>query len=1068
VSDASLTRPGARIGPYVLVRRLGAGGMGEVFLARDPRLEREVALKLLAPALTRDADHLARFRREALALAALNHPNIASIYGFEEVAGGTTVLVLERVEGESLGERLGRGALPIDEALHVCAQIAQALEAAHERGVVHRDMKPGNVMIGPRGLVKVLDFGLAKRTGGLLEIGGKLPEPPPAPPAPPAAAAPAAPISSGTFRRGPLMPPLPATPGSEDAATVVTPAPTPVTADTPTVFGTAPPASTGGPPLTEIGMAVGTPGYMSPEQVVAGEQDERTDVFAFGCVLFECLSGRRAFTGADVFKTMAAVLTDPVDFGRLPARTPARVRTLLERCLAKQAEQRLPDIRSARIELEEALGIRHATALRDGEAWKVPNNLPAQATSFVGREGALRECERLLSGTRLLTLAGMGGSGKTRLALRLAETQMEAHREGTWFIDLAPLQSDERVVEAAAAALGVHEEAGRTTKQSLLEHIGSRAMLLVIDNCEDVLAGAAALASALLAACPQVRVVATSREPLSVAGETVFAIPTLALPAKADVASAEASEAVRLFVARAAVAQPDFTLLPESVPAVVEICRRLDGIPLAIELAAARVKVLAVEQIRARLDDRFKLLTVSGTARTGAAARQQTLRATIQWSWDHLAPPEQALLRNLSVFVDGWTLERATAVVEENADEFEVLDLLTRLVEKSLVVVERGAAGATRYRFLETVWRFALEMLEASGGTAAVRSRHLAAYLAFAEASEPGLVSLKQGEWFADVGREQGNVLAALDWCAKVEDGGRMAMQLTTCVSRFWAMRGQYVLGLRAMQTALALAGPVSTTLRAKALVRACGFAMTQNNTAVAWPLAEESLAICRALNDRKGVARALSALGVAAFYDADLETAERIGREGRDIYQELGERRGVALVNHNLACIAWYRGDAPRTKELYLEALAELERLGDQSNQTMTQAGLGMTELALPQPDLAFALAQFRASLAGSRSAGQAREAVYLVEAVAHYAMFADRPAPAARLVGGAAAIRARLGSPLMPLESDEIDRLLARIRERIGSDGAEVAMASGRALAFEQVLDEVQAQIDAPPAAG
>jgi len=634
---------GTRLGPYEILGELGAGGMGEVYLGRDLRLDRDVALKVLPHRVAADPEAVARLRREALTLASLTHPNIAAIYGFEESPDGPLVLALERVEGETLASRIARGALPTEMALQVCAQIAQALEAAHERGVIHRDVKPANVIIGPRGLVKVLDFGLARR---------------------------------GPEHMSPASPPLATEAG--EGVTVALPQP-------------------------DSGVILGTPGYMSPEQVRASDVDERSDVFAFGCVLYECLTGRRAFQGGDLGDTLRATLAGDVDLSALPPSTPERVRALLRRCLEKKPEDRLPTMRSARNELEEALGIRRASALREGESYSTPHNLPARTTSFIGRTSLLEECRRALGASRLLTLAGMGGTGKTRVAIHLAESLLAEYPDGVWFVDLSPLADSRRVADVAAETLGVADVPGLTPLMSLIKHVRDRRMLFVLDNCEEVLEGAGELASSLLRSCPATRVIATSRRALGLEGESVLAVPPLATPAAADalpLESVRVCEAVRLFVDRAIAVQPSFALDTANAPTVAEICRRLDGIPLAIELAASRIRMLDAEQIRDRLHDRFKLLARPGS---GASSRQQTVKSVIQWSWDHLLPPEQDLMRRLAVFTGGWALDRATAVCSDHGDEFEVLDLLTRLVEHSLVVVDRDANGQARYRFLESV-----------------------------------------------------------------------------------------------------------------------------------------------------------------------------------------------------------------------------------------------------------------------------------------------------------------------------------------------------------------------------
>ncbi|HSQ58917.1 MAG TPA: protein kinase [Acidobacteriota bacterium] len=381
---------GARLGIYEILGPLGSGGMGEVYLARDTRLRREVAVKVLPAALAADDGWRERFIREAQILASLNHPKIATIHGLEETPDGGRFLILERVEGDTLAARLRNGALPVPEAIDVCGQIAVALEAAHGKGVVHRDLKPGNVMITPAGDVKLLDFGLASSAGA--GIGAE-----------------------GTSRA---------------VGAVVT-------------QSARPDAST----------MMGTPGYMSPEQVRGEEQDRRTDIFSFGCVLYECLSGRRAFSGKTAPEAMGAVLYATPDLGALPGGTPDGIRTLLERSLEKDRSRRLRDIGDARIEIDAAKG-RRDTRVMPAVATPL-HNLPKPRTSFVGRERELAECSRLLDENRVLTLTGVGGSGKTRLALKIAETRGSAHKDGVWFVDLAPVQEEVRVPVAVATVLGV-------------------------------------------------------------------------------------------------------------------------------------------------------------------------------------------------------------------------------------------------------------------------------------------------------------------------------------------------------------------------------------------------------------------------------------------------------------------------------------------------------------------------------------------------------------------------------------------------------------------------------------
>ncbi|TMA34678.1 MAG: tetratricopeptide repeat protein [Deltaproteobacteria bacterium] len=992
--------PARRLGPYQIVGQLGAGGMGEVWLARDTRLEREVALKVLPAQLSVSPEALAGFRNEALALASLNHPNIATIHGFEEIPGGPMVLVLERVEGESLASRLARAPLAVDEALQIAAQIAYALEVAHERGVVHRDLKPGNVMLGPRGLVKVLDFGLAKRTHGLVQAPAD------------GQASPAGPPAQGS--------------------------------------GSAPAQG----PATVSGPVAGTPGYMSPEQVLAGTQDQRTDVFAFGCVLYELLSGRRAFPADDPYVAMAQVLNDTPDPAALPERTPGAIRALLERCLAKDPQARPAAMRELRIQLEESLGIRRASALREGGAVATPHNLPAPATSFVGRAETLAACTRSLGETRLLTLTAIGGAGKTRLALMLAESQLDTFRDGVWFVDVAPLTEPARLVESLAAALDVRDEPGRTLLDGVLARLAARRALVLLDNAEAQSEACAELASHLLRACPQVKLVVTHRASLGVEGETLFSVPPLSVPDAGvrDAGAAAVSEAVRLFCERARAASPAFELTDASAATVAEICRRLDGIPLALELAATRVRLLGVEQIRARLGDRFKLLTRSAS---GPPSRQQTVLAVIQWSWDHLLEPEQDLLRRLAVFTGGWTLERATAVCADGGDEFEVLDLLTRLVERSLVVVQHGLDHGTRYRFLESVWRFALDQLEGHLEHEPLRERHLAVYLALAEHSETAMSGPGLPAALRELTAEEDNLLAAFAWCARADSGAEQGLRLAASAQRFWMVSGRYALGLRLQAEALARdTRRRPSPIRARVLARAAGFALAMGDYERARPYLEESLAVCRATGDEKGIARALAGLGVVAMYQSRLEEGIAIGEESLAAYQQIGEKRGVAMALHNLASIEWalHRGDLGRAR--FETALGMLREVGDAVTEVLCLAALASTLVRLGEKDLA--AKRLREALTLATSMDMPREAVAVLESMAEWLMATGNPADSARMLAAAGSARAGLAWPYLPLEAKAVAALSERVTESLGPAERARQEALGAGLQLAHALAE------------
>ena len=702
--------------------------------------------------------------------------------------------------------------------------------------------------------------------------------------------------------------------------------------------------------------------------------------------------------------------------------------------------------------LEEALGIRRAAALREGERVATPQNLPAQATTFVGRQETLAECVTALTGTRLLTLTGLGGSGKTRLAIELATGQLETFRDGVWFVDLAPLTAPERLTEALAGVLGVRDEPGQVLLDGVIAWLATRRVLVLFDNCETHIAACAALATALLRGCPELKVLATSREPLATDGETTYAVPSLGLPGRQvrSTAEAAASEAVRLFVERARAASPAFALTDQNAADVAEICRRVDGIPLALELAAARVRMLSVDQIRARLGDRFKLLARSGS---GVPARQQTVLAVIQWSWDHLLQPEQDLLRRLAVFTGGWTLARAAVVCSDDGDEFELLDLLTRLVERSLVVVQHGEDHETRYRFLESVWRFAQDKLEGHLEQDLLRERHFSAFLDLATEAEKELMGPGQATALRHLSQEEDNLLSALAWSAQAQDGIQRGLQMAAAVQRQWTLTGRYLLARRVIVGALERdAERLPTAARAMALARASGLALTLMDLPPARTMLEESLEISRGLADLKGEARALAGLGVAAFLEDRFEDALEIGRQSLGIYWKLGQKRGVAMALHNIASLETIIAAPDRGRGNFEEALKLSREVGDTAAEALVLAGLVSSLVRLGEVDLA--MGRVREMAARVASVGAVRESIYALEATAEFLLATSRPAEAAVALGAASAARERASIPLNSAERSDRARFAAAIETAIGTDEAKRRISEGAAAELPEAL--------------
>jgi predicted ATPase/class 3 adenylate cyclase/DNA-binding XRE family transcriptional regulator len=616
-------------------------------------------------------------------------------------------------------------------------------------------------------------------------------------------------------------------------------------------------------------------------------------------------------------------------------------------------------------------------------------NLTEPLTSFVGRTREIAEVNNLLAGARLLTLTGVGGVGKTRLALAVGAAALDGYADGVWLVELAALTDPANVRQAIAATLSVQEEAGRTLADSLTAFLETKRLVLILDNCEHLIAACALVVEQIMRACPGIHVLATSREALGVPGETVYAVPPLAVPplqAPASVDEVTPYEAVQLFVARAAAVLPRFAITEQTVRPVAQICARLDGIPLALELAAARVRVLSVEQIAARLDDCFHLLT--GGSRT-VLPRQQTLQAAITWSHDLLSDDEQRLFRRLAVFAGGFTLEAAEAVCgarqqatghrQQGEDDAtvacgllpvaatDVLDLLTRLVDKSMVMVEEVDTEA-RYRLLETVRRYALDKLEAADEVVALRGRHTLWCVDLAERAEPELRGAHQGLWLERLEREHENLRAALAWSIEAGQGAPLG-RLAGALGEFWLVRGHLDEGRRWLEHALAHGGGISATLRTKVLIAAGALAHRQGDDTRAATLHEECLALHRELGDMLGSGLALIQLGNVARSRGEYARATMLYEEALGMFRDLNDRRRVTMALNSLGLVAGYQGDYARAATLYTEALAIRRELGDHRGVAVALNNLGL--LAARQGDYDQAEAFHTESLAIRRGLG-------------------------------------------------------------------------------------------------
>jgi len=743
-----------------------------------------------------------------------------------------------------------------------------------------------------------------------------------------------------------------------------------------------------------------------------------------------------------------------------------------------------------------------------------PTNLPVAATRFVGRLWEQREVAEVLSTTRLLTLTGPGGCGKTRLALEVAGAAGGAYPDGIWLVELAGLGDATLVARAVADALGVRERPGQDLSATVCDFLEPRQVVLVLDTCEHLRDGCGALAALLLQRCVGVRLLATSRHVLGIAGETVWRVAGLAVPDAgvaadpADPADLLRFDAVRLLVERGQAVRPTFVLTERNAPAVLRICRRLDGLPLALELAAARLGHLRVEDVAARLDDRFALLT--GGSQT-SLPRQQTLRATMEWSYGLLTVAEQAVLRRLAVFAGGCTLEAAAAVCVgagvDDAGDVGVVDLLARLIDKSLLALEeRDDMG--RYRLLETVRQYGREQLEAAGEAAEARERHLDWSLTLAEAAEQALTGPDQVQWLTRLEGDHDNLRAALTWTRETGQHAR-GLRLAAALWRFWYTRGYLSEGRQWLDALLTLTrqnGDVgAATVRATALNAAGVLARGQGDYAPAVALStaslqlcrdegntqgsanalanlgnvacdqggykqaivlfEESLALRRDSADAWGTANALNALGIIALDQGDYERAEALLSDSLALKRACGDTQGIATALTNLGGVALDVGDDPRAVVLLEESVALKQELGDPWSLAISV--MNLAHVARKQRAWEQAITLYRRSLALYWGVGHKVGVAMALEYLAGCSCMRGQPRRAGRLLGAAATLRTAIGVPILLPDRADHERALAVTRGALGNDAFAAAWTGGQALALERVMAEALADIAEPATA-
>jgi predicted ATPase/class 3 adenylate cyclase len=720
----------------------------------------------------------------------------------------------------------------------------------------------------------------------------------------------------------------------------------------------------------------------------------------------------------------------------------------------------------------------------------VPINLPIQLTSFVGREKEIKEIKQLLSEQRLVTLTGPGGSGKTRLSVQVATEMLEYFRDGVFFVALAPITDPGLVPSTIAQSLGITETAGKSILESLKDYLLNKALLLVLDNFEQVIS-AAPLIAELLTASKELKILATSREGLRVSGEHEYAVPPLELPNLTQLPPPETLTqytAVRLFIQRAQAVKQDFHITKETAQTVAEICYRLDGLPLAIELAAARIKLLPPKAMLARLENRLEFLTSSAR---DLPTRQRTLRGAIAWSYDLLNEEEQSFFQRLSVFVGGCTFDAVEAVAKDHSNS--ALELLGSLLDKSFLREVEDRIGEPRFVMLELLREFGLEQLAASGDGESIRLRHASFFLALAEQAETKLESAEQLDWINHMEQEHDNLRAALEWSKTANAAGDICLRLAGALGLFWESRGYFSEGRERLSAVLATKIAQATTVeRAKLLARAAELAYRQSDYAATVEFAEESLAIGREVGDKPGVASVLIKLANAATESGDYETASGFLEEALSTWQELDDKHGIARALISLGWAALRPGDYPLAKARLEEALTISRELEDTRSIAFELSGLG--EVALRQGDYARAtqlleeslelrrqlgnkwgvgvslgtlgwvaihekdwdraIARLGESLEVRQEIGDKGGSAWCLERLAEIAQTQGNPEKAVRLLSAASALRISIGSVIDPVDQPEYKNRRSALRAELGEERFAAIWGEGQAMTLEQAI--------------
>lgn len=846
---------------------IGRGAFGQVFRCTQPAVDRTVAVKVLSGELD---ENRARFFREQRAMGRLTgHPNIVDMLEVGVTATGRPYLVMPYHARGSLDSRIRHdGPLPLSDALRLGVKIAGALETAHRADIVHRDVEPGNILITDYGEPALTGFGIAHIAGGF---------------------------------------------------------------------------------ETSTGTISGSPAFTAPEVLSGAAPGRASDVYGLAATLFCALTGHAAFerrSGEQVVAQLQRITGQPVPDLREHG-IPDDVSSIIEAAMSHEPSDRptaeLLGDQLRRVERSHGFAVadmppRSETGTEKPSGTRPPDvaengtgSLPLELTSFIDRRSEVTTLENLLTGSRLVTLTGTGGVGKSRLALRIAHQLRPDFSDGVWLAELAGLRDATAVVDVVAATLGLRNWGPEPTLDVLVRYLSSRDLLLLLDNCEHVIDAVTTLTESLLRACPHIRILATSREALSAAGESVFALPPLQVSAPAGRTARRTAreDAVTLFAARGATAVPGFDVTDRNTDTVARICARLDGLPLAIELAAARLRTMSPEQILSRLDDRYALLTRGSRS---APKRQQTLQYCIGWSYDLCTGSEQRLWNQLSIFAGGFELDAAEQVCGPGLSDAELLDAVAALVDKSILIRE-DTDGTVRFRMLETIQEYGRSRARDDGEDAELDRRQRDWCEQLVLAAEGDWVGPRQLQWVARLERELPNLRKALTF--SVSEGAESALRMTAALYPFWTIRGRLTEGRRWLEHALIHTPHIQTVDRARVLYQAVETAAIQTDLPAVHDTIAQLESLAGHITDPLVTALLAHARGYECLASGDLPRASALLTDAVEIYADTGESGLQLDAQISLGWSYTLQNDTDRALPYFRKALTAAES----ADETMRRA---------------------------------------------------------------------------------------------------------------------------------